>query len=110
MIVRANLQAIVNEKIAEWTGTHADDQTFTVPLYNAQNEIIAYWCDWSMSATGHDVQSFVQYLLANTSLDADDITLREGAVGIGSRKALIFDAEKISPEAVLTHLNLQLEA
>jgi hypothetical protein len=109
MIVRANLQAAANTKIAEWTGNEADLDTFTVPLYDAGGVIRAYWCDWNMDATRRDVQAFVAHLLATTSLDANDLTIRDGAVALGTRKALIFDADKIAPAAVLAHLGLQLE-
>jgi hypothetical protein len=108
MIVRANLQAVANAKIAEWTGNPADAETFTVPLYDAGGVVRAYWCDWNMGATRNDVQAFVAHLLATTNLDANDLTIRNGLVAIGSRKALIFDADVISPEAALAHLNLFL--
>jgi len=108
MIVRANLQSAANTKIAEWTGIEADAETFTVPLYDGGGVIRAYWCDWNMDATRRDVAAFVQHLLATTSLDASDLTIRTGAVALGTRKALIFDADKIAPADVLAHLNLLL--
>ena len=109
MIVRANIRDAANEKIAEWTGIEADVNTFTVPLYDGAGTIRAYWCDWNMDACRRDVQAFVAHLLATTSLDANDLTIRDGAVALGTRKALIFDADKIAPAAVLAHLGLQLE-
>jgi hypothetical protein len=109
MIVRAAYQAAANAAISGFTGRQADALTFTVPLYTGTGTIVAYWCDWNMPATKRDVQAFVAYLLANTQLDADDLTIRDGAVAIGTRKALIFDADRIAPSAVLAHLGLQLE-
>ena len=109
MIVRANLREAANTKISEWTGREADANTFHVPLYDAGGVIRAYWCDWNMSATRHDVAAFVAHLLATTTLDANDLTIRDGLVTLGTRKALIFDADKVSPARVLAHLGLQLE-
>lgn len=108
MIVRAALRDAANAKIAEWTGNPADANTFHVPLYNATGTVVAYWCDWNMSATRHDVAKFVQHLLATTQLDATDLTIRDGLVALGARRALIFDADKVAPAAVLAHLGLQL--
>jgi hypothetical protein len=110
MIVRAAYRDAANTKISEWSGNPADANTFHVPLFNAQGTIVAYWCDWNMSATRHDVAQFVQYLLANSQLDATDLTIREGLVSIGTKKALIFDADRVSPAAVLAHLGLKLDA
>ena len=114
MIVRASLRDAANTKISEWTGNPADGGadglgTFNVPLYDAGGVIRAYWCDWNMAATKHDVAAFVAHLLATTTLDANDLTIRDGLVTLGTRKALIFDADKVSPARVLTHLGLQLE-
>jgi hypothetical protein len=109
MIVRAAVQEAANTRIAEWTGNPADALTFTVPLYNAQGTIVAYWCDWNMDATRHDVIQFVQHLINTTSLDAEDVELRTGLIQIGTKKALIFDADRVAPAAVLAHLGLQLE-
>jgi len=109
MIVRANIRDAANQKISEWTGNEADLNTFTVPLYDGTGTIRAYWCDWNMDATRRDVAAFVAHLLATTTLDASDLTIRTGAVALGTRKALIFDAGKIAPAAVLAHLGLQLE-
>jgi len=108
MIVRANLQAAANQKISEWTGNDADANTFTVPLFDGTGVTRAYWCDWNMDATRRDVAAFVAHLLATTSLDANDLTIRDGLVSLGTRKALIFDADKIAPADVLAHLNLLL--
>ena len=106
MIVRAAHRDAANTHIANWSGNPADANTFHVPLYNGSGTIVAYWCDWNMAATRHDVAAFVQYLLANSNLDATDLTIRDGLVSIGTRKALIFDADRVSPAAVLTHLSL----
>jgi len=109
MIVRAAHQATANQRIAEWTKNDADALTFTIPLYNGSGTTVAYWCDWNMDATRHDVAKFVQHLLATTSLDATDLQLRTGLVSIGTRKALIFDANRVAPSAVLAHLSLSTE-
>jgi hypothetical protein len=109
MIVRSTVQEAANQRIAEWTGREADARTFTVPLYNNTGTVVAYWCDWNMSATRHDVAAFVAHLLATTNLDADDLTIRTGLVQIGTRKALIFDADRVPPPTVLTHLSLSTE-
>lgn len=109
MIVRAALRDAANQRIAEWSGNPADANTFTIPLHNAQGQVVAYWCDWNMAATKNDVQAFVAHLLATTTLDATDLTIRDGLVAIGTRKALVFDADRVPPASVLAHLGLRLE-
>lgn len=105
VVVRSDLQAKANNA-AKAEDAAGGERTFTVPLALAATPITtaAYWCSWDFTATAKSITRLRTFLqnqgFAPGALGGD------GAAVNADRSIAIFDADRWTPDQVLTRLGL----
>jgi hypothetical protein len=105
------IRAAFAEQANELIGQHipGGEHTFTVPLYDSNGVIRAYWCNWDFAATGHDPESLITRFVSAMGFTVDDVAVRSNTTGadLSTRKMAVFNEEFVSPQQFLDFAGLQ---
>lgn len=110
VIEPANVDA-ANQAVALATGNEADALTFTVPLLDANDIVIGYVASWDFVGTSVDFDAVRKVIETATGASKDAArTERVTASGtLSTSKVLVYDAQRVPPETVISHLGAKLE-
>lgn len=108
IILRESLCDQVNAAIAARTGNPADVNTFRLPVYRNSNQV-GRWTSWNFQSRRYTAAQVVNRIQTLLDLNDDELLTRQdtmGSVDLSQTRMVVFDAERIDPEQVLSFLEL----
>lgn len=108
--LRADHQAAANTAVAERTGNPADDQTFTVPLYRPNGNVVGYIANWNFAARSYTVEQIASKLADALGLSASQVATRDTAQGMAIQdiEAAVFNVADVTVSQFLDYFSLSL--
>lgn len=113
IVIREADAEAANTAIAEATGHEADARTFTVQLARSASPTVpvARICNWDVEATGRNRQAIAQKIATTLGIPLSELREAVSTDGVvKTRRCIVVDADRVSPERLLDHLGLQVLA